>query len=59
MPHEMWIADITDECILGLDFLEKHDCHVHLKEGVLIIGGQEIPLAMSVRGNNVLQLGYS
>ena len=53
MPHGMWIADITDECILGLDFLEKHDCQVCLKEGVLVIGGQEIPLAMSVRGNTM------
>ena len=26
--HPMWVADIQDECILGLDFLELHGCMV-------------------------------
>ena len=34
IPHQMWVADITDECILGLDFLERHGCQVDLKQGV-------------------------
>ena len=24
--QEMWVAEIADECILGLDFLQQHDC---------------------------------
>ena len=42
--HPMWIADIKDECILGLDFLERHHCLVNLKESSLHVGAQEFPL---------------
>jgi len=47
MTQGMWVADISDECILGLDFLESHGCQVNLKDGALIIGGEEIPLERS------------
>ena len=40
----MWIADIQDECILGLDFLELHGCMVDLADNVLHINGEEVPL---------------
>ena len=40
----MWVANITDECILGLNFLEKYDCQVCLKESILVVGEEEIPL---------------
>ena len=42
--QEMWVAEIADECILGLDFLQQHDCRVNLKEGVLHIGTEQVPL---------------
>ena len=32
LSHQMWVAAIADECILGLDFLGKHGCQVNLKE---------------------------
>ena len=35
--HPMWVADIQDECILGLDFLELHGCMVDLGDNVLHI----------------------
>ena len=44
VPQELWVADIHDECILGLDFLQAHGCQVNLKEGSLIIGEEEVPL---------------
>ena len=47
VPHQMWVADITDECILGLDFLEKFDCQICLKDRVLVMGNQQIPLTCS------------
>jgi len=48
ITQDMWVADISDECILGLDFLESHGCQVNLKDGALIIGGEEkIPLERS------------
>jgi len=40
VPQELWVADIHDECILGLDFLRTHNCQVNLKDGSLIIGGR-------------------
>jgi hypothetical protein len=33
IQHEMWIADITDDCILETDFLEPHGCLVDFKDG--------------------------
>ena len=42
--QEMWVAEIEDECILGLDFLQQHNCRVDLKEGVLHIGTEQVPL---------------
>ena len=50
LPHEMWVAEITDECTLGLDFLEKHGCQVNLRENVLVVGEEEVPLNKPVRG---------
>ena len=44
VPQELWVADIHDQCILGLDFLQSHGCQVNLKDGALIIGEEKIPL---------------
>ena len=44
VPQELWVADIHDDCILGLDFLQSHNCLVNLKDRALTIGGEEIPL---------------
>ena len=30
-------ADISDKCIIVLDFLESHDCQVNLEEGTAMI----------------------
>ena len=45
--QRMWVANIADECILGLDFLQQHNCQVDLKKGVLHIGNEEVPLQQS------------
>ena len=37
MSHNMVVADIKDECILGTDFLTPHGCVVDLKDSVLTI----------------------
>ncbi len=42
--HEIWVAEVADECILGLDFLERHRCHVDLGEGVLHVDHHQVPL---------------
>ncbi len=47
MTQDIWIADIQDECILGLDFLEPQGCMVNLREGTLLIGEEEITLEKS------------
>ena len=38
------VADIQDPCILDTDFLEPLGCVVNLKDGVLSIGDEEVPL---------------
>ncbi len=47
ITQEMWVADIHDQCILGLDFLQPHSCQVNLRDGALLIGEEEIPLKRS------------
>ena len=42
--QELWVADIDDECILGLDFLQSHNFLVDIKDGALTMGGEIIPL---------------
>ena len=32
IPQELWVADIYDECILGLDFLQVNGCQVNLRD---------------------------
>ena len=40
--HDVWIADIENECILGLDFLISNDCIVDVQESCLRIGPDEV-----------------
>ena len=42
--HEIWVADVYDECILGMDFLQKHECLVDLKRKILQVRNKEILL---------------
>ena len=44
VPQELWVGDIHDDCVLGLDFLQSHNCLVNLKDESLTISGEEIPL---------------
>ena len=45
--QQIWVADIHDQCILGLDFLASRGCLVNLKDNSLRIGGEEVPLQRS------------
>ena len=47
IPQELWVADIYDECILGLDFLQANGCQVNLRDQALVIGDEEVPLQKS------------
>ncbi|GBN68513.1 Retrovirus-related Pol polyprotein from transposon 297, partial [Araneus ventricosus] len=42
--HKIYVADITDPCILGLDFLQKFNFMVDLEKNEIRTGGEEIPL---------------
>ncbi|GBM78404.1 hypothetical protein AVEN_158376-1 [Araneus ventricosus] len=42
--HRIYVVDITDPCILGLDFLQKFSFTVDLEKNELRTGGEEIPL---------------
>ena len=43
--HDVWVAEITDQCILGLDFLAANDYHINIGGTYLTIGNGEIPLS--------------
>ena len=47
IQHDVVVADIKDECILGTDFLTPNRCIVDLKNSVLIINNEQIPLLRS------------
>ncbi|GBM88129.1 hypothetical protein AVEN_58462-1 [Araneus ventricosus] len=42
--HRIYVADITDPSILGLDFLQKFNFTVDLQKNEIRTGGDEIPL---------------
>ncbi|GBN88021.1 hypothetical protein AVEN_274993-1 [Araneus ventricosus] len=42
--QRIYVADITDHCILGLDFLQKFNFTVDLEKNEIRTGGEEIPL---------------
>ena len=47
VQHEMWVAEITNDCILGTDFLQPHGCLVNFRDGKLLAGDEEIPFMKS------------
>ncbi|GBM85757.1 hypothetical protein AVEN_232247-1 [Araneus ventricosus] len=42
--HKIYVADITDPCILGLDFLQNFNFMLDLEKNEIRTGGEEIPL---------------
>ena len=36
--HVIWVADIVDKCIVGLDFLLQHNCQVDVGNALLKVG---------------------
>lgn len=42
--HDVWVADIENECIIGLDFLSLNCCLVDVPGQCLRIGKDEVPL---------------
>ena len=47
VSHEMWVADITDDCILGTDFQKPYGCQVNFKDSKLTIGSEKVPFVES------------
>jgi len=45
--HRVYVADITDSCILGLDFLRKNNFTLDLDKNEVRAKGEEIPLLTS------------
>ncbi|MBJ5801048.1 retroviral-like aspartic protease family protein, partial [Salmonella enterica subsp. enterica serovar Derby] len=43
VKHPAYIADIHDDCILGLDYLREHDFVVDLQENLLHCDGEAVP----------------
>ncbi|KAI5725816.1 hypothetical protein M8J77_020471 [Diaphorina citri] len=46
IPHTYLLADIVDECILGLDFLNEHDISINFCDKIMTLGEVEIPLTL-------------
>ena len=42
--HNFWVADIHENCILGLDFLNEHNCFLDFKDKVVKLGNISVPL---------------
>ena len=36
--HVIWVADVVDQCIVGLDFLLQHNCQVDVGNALLKVG---------------------
>ena len=44
ITQDTLVADIKDECSLGLDFMLANNCAVEVANGTLRIGEEEVPL---------------
>lgn len=55
--HNVIVADIVDDCILGLDFMRKYRCEIDVDRGVLKCGKEEI-LMESTPSEKVLRLKF-
>ena len=42
--HDVWVADINEEGIIGLDYLMVNNCQVDLGGKLLYVGSDEVPL---------------
>lgn len=48
--HNVIVADILDDCIIGLDFLQNYQCNIDMKYGTLKCGREEIPIKGGATG---------
>jgi predicted aspartyl protease len=46
VEHEVLKGDLSDEMLLGMDFLREVDASLQCGRGILTIGGQRIPRSM-------------
>ncbi|CAF4847923.1 unnamed protein product [Pieris macdunnoughi] len=51
--HEVVIADIVDDCIIGLDFMKHYNCKIDLKNGTFKCRDEVVSLK-----DNTLKNGY-
>ena len=42
------VAEISESCILGLDFLRQQRCHLDITNGMLLMGNVQVPLLHSL-----------
>lgn len=43
--HDVWVGDIAEDAILGLDFMKRYSCQLYLERGVICINGDNFELA--------------
>ncbi|KOB73149.1 Uncharacterized protein OBRU01_11159 [Operophtera brumata] len=48
--HKVIVADIVPYCILGLDFMRKHQCEIDVNQGILKCRTEEIFMERGVSG---------
>ena len=51
--HDVWIGDISEDVILGLDFMKLHRCQVDLEYSTFCVNGEYVNLVCD--GKNELQ----
>ncbi|CAG5023448.1 unnamed protein product [Parnassius apollo] len=49
--HNVIVADIMDDCILGLDFMRNNCCEIDVKKGVFKCGQEELFMEGALPGN--------
>lgn len=54
--HRILVADIVNDFILGMDFMKHYGVVVDIKEEVLRIGKEEVPLHLPDASSTILQL---
>ena len=49
--QNFWVVDVREDCILGLDFLQQHDCHIDVKDMTIEVRNVTAPLSYLSNGS--------
>ena len=51
--QQFWVAPVSNQCLLGRDFLRAHECLIDYKRMILSIDGADVPVESAESWTNL------